>query len=190
MESSSLPAFVKYATSNINEPKKRFWPYVGTIDFGIGLLVYFLCIFLHVSGVLGWLIVGWAGLPRFRSSVYLVWMHACNFTQPRRICVSKSTGDEQDNYIRGILNRQTIKTRRRRKRKVDPPTISILSLFLPQIIVLVEVPVVRHSRFVLVNGVRYSRTRFRWKMNMSRMCSGPGISGLGSWQPRLQLLLW
>jgi len=48
MESSSLPNFVKFATSNINQPKKNFWLYVGTADFMIGVLVYFLCIFLRV----------------------------------------------------------------------------------------------------------------------------------------------
>lgn len=48
METSSLPNFVKYAASNINRPKKQFWLCIGTIDFCIGLLVYFLCIFLGV----------------------------------------------------------------------------------------------------------------------------------------------
>ena len=48
MESSSLPNFVRYATSNINKPKKNFWLYVGTTDFMIGVLIYFLCIFLKV----------------------------------------------------------------------------------------------------------------------------------------------
>jgi Regulator of G protein signaling domain len=48
MESSSIPNFVKYATSNINGPKKKLWLYVGIADFLIGLLIYFLCIFLRV----------------------------------------------------------------------------------------------------------------------------------------------
>jgi hypothetical protein len=52
MESSSLPNFVKYATSNINTPKKNFWLYVGTTDFMIGVLIYFLCIFLRVCTLL------------------------------------------------------------------------------------------------------------------------------------------
>lgn len=49
MESSSLPNFVRFATSNINRPKKDFWLYVGTTDFLIGVLIYFLCIFCRVS---------------------------------------------------------------------------------------------------------------------------------------------
>jgi len=48
MESSSVPNFVKYATSNINEPKKKLWLYVGIADILIGLLIYLLCIFLGV----------------------------------------------------------------------------------------------------------------------------------------------
>jgi Regulator of G protein signaling domain len=52
VESSSLPNFVKYATSNINKPKMNFCLYVGTTDFLIGLLIYFLCIFLRVSIIL------------------------------------------------------------------------------------------------------------------------------------------
>jgi hypothetical protein len=49
MESSSLPNFVRFATSNINKPKRNFWLYVGTTDFLISVLIYFLCIFLRVS---------------------------------------------------------------------------------------------------------------------------------------------
>ena len=52
MESSSLPNFVKFATSNINKPKKKFWLYVGSTDFLIGVFIYFLCIFLRVCGSL------------------------------------------------------------------------------------------------------------------------------------------
>jgi hypothetical protein len=48
METSSVPNFVRFATSNINKPKKKFWLYVGTTDFMIGVLIYLLCIFLRV----------------------------------------------------------------------------------------------------------------------------------------------
>jgi hypothetical protein len=78
MESSSLPNFVKYATSNINTPKKNFWLYVGTTDFMIGVLIYFLCIFLRVCTFLSCanICIGRSRVPCFRCSIHVVRMHA------------------------------------------------------------------------------------------------------------------
>ena len=77
MESSSLPNFVKYATSNINKPKKKFWLYVGTTDFCIGLLIYLLCIFLRVYFPDVYVFtVGGSRVPCIRGAVHLVWLHA------------------------------------------------------------------------------------------------------------------
>ena len=70
LESASLPLFIRYAASNINPPKKKFWFAVGTVDFCIGLLVYFLCIFLRANR--GFRVFGipftWFGVMQFYSA--------------------------------------------------------------------------------------------------------------------------
>jgi Regulator of G protein signaling domain len=83
MEASSLPNFVRFATSNINKPKKHFWLYVGTTDFMIGVLIYFLCIFLRVYFCFAGLTLGWSWIPCIWRAVHMVRLHAILFRNTR-----------------------------------------------------------------------------------------------------------